>query len=645
MCGIVGAIGYLDEHICKSVKEMNRIQRHRGPDGDGVWVSNDAGIGYGASFAHRRLAIIDLSSGANQPMIDELTSNTLVFNGEIYNYLELQLALEKEGVKFHSSSDTEVILHAYRVWGKSFIHRLRGMFTIVIWDAESRKTFMYRDRLGIKPLYYTVINRGDKKTLLFSSEIKTLIESGLIRRKLNPAGVESFIWNGFVAGGSTTIVQGVFQLEAGYQMIVDDHGGIQDKSEFWEFPLFDSNSKRSSVEEVKDELETSIKLHLASDVPLGVFLSGGIDSSAVAALAVQQGHDKVATYNLAFEEKEYSEAQYAKSVAERLGTEHHEVVLTQTEFLNSLDDAMCSMDQPSFDGINTYFISREIRNAGITVALAGTGGDELFGGYRSFSDVPNVASYSNWFSNVPEKFLNHLTNFIGKGLKCRYGDVPPQTRWGKISDIIQTQGDVFSAFQTSYALYTQDFFNQLLTSDERHNIYGVEHSLASHLTEKINRQPSLSQISTLELHLFIKERLMRDTDAASMAASLEVRVPLLDHVLLEKVTQLDLSTRFSPVGKKQLLRELAMPEMDAALFERPKSGFVLPFDRWCRDALQSDVEELLNNKSLCESVGLNSEAVSALNYAFKSNAKGIYWSRIWAIYAYLWWCQKHQMSI
>lgn len=644
MCGIVGAVGHLNDGILDVVTKMNQLQRHRGPDGEGIWrsvIKND----YGAAFGHRRLAIIDLSTGANQPMVDDLTGNTLVFNGEIYNYLELKEELEKASVTFRSHSDTEVILNAYRLWGKGFVSRLRGMFAIAIWDAKVRKTFLYRDRLGIKPLYYTVVNSQSRQSVLFSSEIKTLIESGCVKRRLNPAGVESFLWNGFVAGGETTIVQDVYQVQTGCQVEIDEYGGILDKKKFWSFPAYNSDNEAFSLDMVKEELERSVKLHLASDVPLGVFLSGGIDSSAVASLAVQQGHNKISTYNLAFEEAEYSEAEYAKSVAKALGTDHHQVLLTQAEFINSLEDAMSSMDQPSFDGINTYFISREIRRAGITVALAGTGGDELFGGYKSFVDVPRVSSFSKPFSFLPETVVDGMSVMTNHALKFKYGRVPPLTRWGKVSDILQVRGDVFSAFQASYALYTRDFFNQLVNDRERYTNCGVDKSLAERLKVKIGEQPVLSQVSIMELHLFIKERLMRDTDSASMAASLEVRVPLLDHMLLEQVSKLNISKRFYPLGKKQLLRELAMPNLDAQLFERPKSGFVLPFDRWCRDALQEDVESTLNDKVLCESVGMNPSVVSMLYVAFKKEMRGIYWSRVWAIYAFLWWCRKHQMLI
>jgi len=646
MCGIVGAIGFIDHDILQLVESMNRIQQHRGPDGEGIWKSDHLEDGFfGASFGHRRLAILDLTSAAHQPMVDPLTGNTIVFNGEIYNYLELKARLEKESVTFKTSSDTEVILHAFRLWGKDFVTQLRGMFTIVVWDAASRKTIMYRDRLGIKPLYYTVINIHSKQTLLFSSELKTLLESNIIKRQLNPASVESFIWNGFVAGGESSIIQDVYQVQAGYKIEVDDRGIILCKNEFWDFPIQTKEQSNTSIEEVQYELEQSVKLHLASDVPLGVFLSGGIDSSAIASLAVQHGHNNISTYNLAFEEAEYSEAKYARAVADALGTEHHEVVLTQQAFIDSLDEAMSSMDQPSFDGINTYFISREIRAAGITVALAGTGGDELFGGYKSFYEVPKLAKFTKLFSCFPSPLLETISGLTTRALKLKYGNVPPQIRWGKIADIINVKGDILKAFQTSYSLYTKDFFDQIVIDKSRYTEYGLDKKLAENLKEKIKYQSDLGKVSTIELFMFIKERLMRDTDSASMAASLEVRVPLLDHILLEKITALDLKTRFNPLGKKELLRKLAMPQLDTNLFDRPKSGFVLPFDRWCREALHEDVKETLNDSILCESVGLDPRAISSLYQAFILGVSGIYWSRIWAIYSFLWWCRKYKVHL
>jgi len=644
MCGVVGAIGYLNQNIANSVEVMNEIQQHRGPDGQGFWISNDIAWNHGAIFAHRRLAIIDLTTDANQPMIDSLTGNAIVFNGEIYNYLEIKVELELLGCHFNTKSDTEVILLAYREWGVSFVEKLRGMFAIVIWDAKERKSFLYRDRLGVKPLYYTVLNNGTNKTFLFSSEIKTLIKSNLIERKLNPIGVESFIWNGFVAGGEETIVRNVYMLKAGSQMIVDDTGNIIEKSSYWALPT-ENKKPGISIDSLKTTIEESVELHLISDAPLGVFLSGGIDSSAIASLAVKHGHGNISTYNLAFDEAEYSEAQYARAVAKALGTDHHEIILTQQDFINSLDDAMDSMDQPSFDGINTYFVSREVRKAGITVALAGTGGDELFGGYRSFVDTPKAAFYATKLALLPTKLLDGMSGLTNSALAFYYGDVPPQTRWGKAADILQSEGDMFNVFQISYSLFTKDYYNRLLKYKDRNTDHGVDCRLATSIRDSIRDLPELCKISALELNFFIQERLMRDTDSASMAASLEVRVPFLDHKIIERISNLDINERFYPLGRKQLLKDIAMPGLDSKLFERPKAGFVLPFDSWCRDALQPEVEVILLDKGLCESVGINPDTVAALYKAFQNKCEGIYWSRIWSLYCLLWWSKKYNMTI
>ncbi len=645
MCGIAGAIGRIEPEILSAVQAASNCQKHRGPDDDGFIQSGATGSD-GAVLAFRRLAIIDLSADGHQPMTDQASGNVIVFNGEIYNFRELRAELESLGDTFRSRSDTEVILKAYARWGASAISRLRGMFAMAIWDARERHVLLARDRVGIKPLYIASIDRpGDRQTVLFASELRSLLATGMIERRLNAAAIGSFVWNGFVVGPET-IIDGVRLLPAGTMAIVEPGSGRCELHRYWELP--EASTAHDGVEKLHEELRAAMRQHLISDVPLGVFLSGGVDSSAVAALAAQQaGSARIRTFNISFDEAEYDESKYARSVADALGTEHADVRLTQRQFAEQLIDALRSIDQPTFDAINSYFVSRTVREAGITVALAGTGGDELFGGYRSFQDVPRAGRVGRLLRHVPEGALRSMARLIARIKTGPAGEIPPQTRWGKLGDVLATRGRLLDLYQTSYALFTADFSRSLQAHNSAADLRcGLPRLRAHELTRLVGERPSLHAIATLELSNFIGERLLRDTDAASMAVSLEARVPLLDHAVIESAASVPEQLRFKPLGRKMLLRQIAIDAgVDASVFNRPKSGFVLPIELWARQQLKAQVEETLLDADRCRNCGLNPEAVARLWRAFEAGAPGIYWSRIWAIFVLLWWCREHRASI
>ncbi|MCI0629916.1 MAG: asparagine synthase (glutamine-hydrolyzing) [Phycisphaerales bacterium] len=644
---MAGAIGCITPEVIGAVHRMNDAQIHRGPDDQGCWRSGESVGDAGAAFAFRRLSIIDLTADGHQPMIDPETGNVIVFNGEIYNYQELRRELAHTGVVFKSRSDTEVILKSYAKWGAAAINRLRGMFAFALWDAHERRVLLARDRLGIKPLYLCNLKQPNgKRTLLFASELRSLLASDLIDRKLSRTGLSTYMWNGFVVGPQT-IVEAIELLPAGTLALVDPNGGSYCLERYWQVPTASHAADADdSVECLRHELTRAIRQHLISDVPLGVFLSGGVDSSAIAALAVRVAGSNIRTFNISFNEAQYDESRYASAVANSLGTDHVEVKLNQGLFSDRLDDALASIDQPTFDAINTYFISRAVREAGITVALAGTGGDELFGGYRSFVDVPRAARWSRRLSFMPEPALRFLAAQVCR-VKFGAGQaVPSQTRWGKLGDAIAAGGRIVDAYQTSYGLFTSDFIDQIMTAGSNgHTHYGLTPARSQELAELATCDGDLAAVSALELSCYVGERLLRDTDAASMAVSLEARVPLLDHQVVEAAASLDPQRRFQPLGEKAVLRELALDRLNPALFNRPKSGFVLPIDRWCREQLRDQVAQTLGDTQQCAAAGLNAKTVGRLWQAFQAGAPGIYWSRIWAIFALLWWCRRHGVSL
>ncbi|HET6437709.1 MAG TPA: asparagine synthase (glutamine-hydrolyzing) [Anaeromyxobacter sp.] len=644
MCGIAGIVGQLDEPNRAALLRMSRAMAHRGPDGEGSWESTPDEAGRGVLLTHRRLAILDLSPAGAQPMIDEETGHVLVFNGEIYNYLELRDRLDGRGRPLASTGDSIVLLRALATRGADAVGWLRGMFAFACWDPARRRLLLARDPLGIKPLY--LVRNRDRHagwSVAFASELRALLASGLIATpRLDPRAVASVVWNGFVVGPSTA-VEGVELLSPG-SVIELDGGGEQVLSrESWgispsapEPPL--------GEEELACELEKDVRLHLASDVPLAVFLSGGIDSSAVANLAQRASGQPVHTFTLAFEAPELNEGPAARRIAEAIGSHHREVLLTERRFVANLEPAVDSLDQPTFDGLNSYYMSQAIREAGFTVALVGTGGDELFGGYSSFRDLPVFLRWSARFRWMPRRLQAAAAELVTAVLLRSGGALAPQTRWAKLPDMLRCGADLRALYQLAYALYLPGFQRELLAPD-------VAEALVEGLTPEIHRRleaetrarSPLSALAVMEQRLFLGERLLRDNDAASMAASIEQRVPLVDRVLFEAVDRLPDDRRFLPVGRKEILRRVGLRGLPAELFERPKSGFVLPFDRWIRERLGKAMDGTMRDPSAARAVGLEPAAVERLWRAFREKAPGLYWSRVWAIYVLMRWCQRNRV--
>jgi len=642
MCGIAGAVGRIDDAIRLAVAAMTDAQAHRGPDAEGYW-EDIASDGTGVALGHRRLSILDLSHAADQPMIDQVTGHALCFNGEIYNFRTLRGELSKGCQEFETESDTEVLLRACTLWGEKALARLRGMFAFAHWDPARRCLLLARDRLGIKPLYTVRLNRPGGPCLLFASELRALLASGLVERRLDPLGLDTYLWNGFTVAPST-MIRLVKLLEPATYALVDPAEPQPNIRKYWQLPH--AGIRNSADSELAAQMTDAVRLHLAADVPLGVFLSGGVDSSAVAALAAQSGAGAIQTFNVAFDEVEYDESDHARAVASELGTDHHEIRLSERIFRDQLGDALGALDQPTFDALNTYFVSRAAREAGITVALAGTGGDEMFGGYRSFSELPRAQWWSRRLGFVPESLWRATNRRVGQWFARSRGKVPPQTRWGKLADVLATRGQVVPLYQVFYALFTEEFRAELRAAP---GAGAADHGLPlcrfRDLECSSRAGPLLHTISLLEMTLFLGERLLRDTDAASMAVGLEVRVPLLDHCVVEALSGIHPVDRFQPLGRKKLLRELALSQLRPKTFERPKAGFVLPIEKWCRQLLRDEVATTLGDADLCTSVGLTPSAVNRLWNSFQAGAPGLYWSRIWALFVLLDWCRRQKVHL
>ncbi len=626
---------------------MNDAMAHRGPDAEKTWESAPDERGFGAMLAHRRLAILDLSPAGVQPMIDPVTGHAIVFNGEIYNFQALRDRMVAQGQTFQSTGDTAVLVRAVSTQGPDAVATLRGMFAFASFDPKSRKLLLARDPLGIKPLFLAQNpDPHGEWALAFASEIRALLASGLLGTpRLDPRAAASVVWNGFVMGPNTA-VQGVEQLWPGELRVFDGAGRQELARDYWTVPA--PGGEPMDEARLAEVLQETLRLHLISDVKLGVFLSSGIDSSAVANLAQKANQTPVHTFTLAFEEEEYSEGRVARRIADAIGTQHQEVVLSEQSFVGQLDKALDSLDQPTFDGLNSYYMSHAVREAGFTVALVGTGGDELFGGYTTFRDLPLLRQWSDRLSFAPRGALVAGAKLAALGLTrsppawLAGGGVAPQTRWAKLPEMVRNGDDLLSLYQLAYALFLPDFQRELLGAEAAQSLIdGLPAPQRARLAREVQGRRPLSAISVMEQRLFLGERLLRDNDVASMAASIEQRLPLVDQVLVESVGRMPEAQRFEPVLRKSPLRRIGLAGLDPALFERPKRGFVLPFDRWIRQGLSKSIDQTLRDPSAVRAAGLEPAPVARLWQAFRDGSKGLYWSRVWALYVLIRWCQRH----
>jgi len=628
MCGIFGIVSR-EGPVSRDV--LTRAQQslaHRGPDDSGSVVIDlgDASSGQ-IGFVHTRLSIIDLSPLGHQPMHDPVTGNWIVFNGEIYNFRDLRRELEAAGVRFESQSDTEVILAAYRVWGEACLTRLGGMFAFALWDAPRKRLLLVRDPLGIKPLYYY----HSAQNFIFASEMRTLLGTGLVPRKLDPAGVVSYLEFGSVYE-PWTIVEGVKAVPPGQVLSLEtENGTLENRSvssrEYWN-PL-EHFVPAGATDQLPAILRDAVLSHLVSDVPVGVFLSGGIDSSALVAVLSQNGV-RANTFSLVFQEEEFDEGQYSREIARRFGTEHHEISVSQQDMLAALPEALCAMDQPTIDGLNTYLVSAKTRAAGVKVALSGLGADEMFAGYSNFRHVPKMERLSKQFGRLPKLARQPLSAsmelFAGKNDRSR-----------KMGELAAGDDFVHPYFLVR-ALFGGAEREALSAADD----YCVsQQSLDRMLQESITDSRSLdpvNRVSYLETHFYMRNTLLRDSDFMSMAHGLELRVPFLDRKLVEACFSIPGELKLKGKSPKVLLLASLGVELPSEIVNRRKRGFTLPLEKWLRGELRESVESVLLG-SAAEHLSLNPKAVREVWKRFLSGETS--WSRPWSLFVLTRWCEQN----
>jgi asparagine synthase (glutamine-hydrolysing) len=581
MCGINGIYAYHYAANPIDQGELLRTRDHmaaRGPDGKGEWVSGDGRIGFG----HRRLSIIDLSDAGAQPMISANGKFIVTFNGEIYNYRELRKRLETKGCLFYSCSDTEVLLHLYGEKGEGMVHDLRGMFAFAIWDAARRVLFLARDPYGIKPLYYA----DDGWTFRFASQVKALLAGSAIAQDAEPAGQVGFYLFGSVPEPFTSY-RAIRALPAGATLLVNRIGAHEPRRYYSVAQAYrdaEGEARGHGVvreseahAEVRAALLDSVYHHLVADVPVGAFLSSGIDSSALVGLMHDAGKWNIQTVTLAFDEfrgRTDDEAPLAEEVARLYGTRHTTRVVTEAEFTDDLPRILEAMDQPSIDGINTWFVSKAARELGLKVAISGLGGDELFGGYPSFRDIPSWVGLCAVFSRMP---------LLGKAFRMAARPLVGTLGWSpKSAGLLEFGGSYAGAYLLRRGLFMPWELDRVLEPDVVRQ--GLRRLAPLHLVaQALEPRPRSrhSRVATLESSLYMRNQLLRDTDWASMAHSLEVRVPLVDAPLLRKVAPVILATAaLSTAAPKASLALSPCRPLPAGVVSRAKTGFTTPIAGW-----------------------------------------------------------------
>jgi asparagine synthase (glutamine-hydrolysing) len=577
MCGIAGFIDQrkilAGDERAGVLDRMCRRIAHRGPDDQGTMIEGGVALGM------RRLSIIDLAGG-HQPISGCGGRVSVVFNGEIYNYRELQKELEERGHPFHTHSDTEAIVHAYEQYGARCVESLRGMFAFALWDSRDRTLFIARDRVGKKPLYYTETPEG---SFVFGSELKSLLDHPHVRREINLEALDAYLSLGYVPE-EMSIFRGVHKLEPGCHLTLRDEKLTIER--YWDFtyePLRETRSEEDYVAELRALIEEAVRIRLVADVPLGAFLSGGIDSSTVVAMMARHTSQPVKTFSIGFHEESYSELEYARLTAEHFGTEHHEFIVTP-DVCRIVEDLAWHFDEPFADtsAVPTYMVSKLAREH-VKVVLSGDGGDELFAGYTRYV----VDRRRGGFARLPRVVREGLMRPVSRRL--------PHGAWGRnylynvTLDPLSRYLDSVSAFTTlnKRSLYAREFRERL----------GADGDLTARLFEthaaRVRSGEPLDALLYLDSKTYLPGDILTKVDRMSMAVSLEARVPLLDHQLIEFVTRIPASLKMKGLETKYIFKRAARGLVPDRILDRPKQGFDVPLQRWINHELREQIRETL----------------------------------------------------
>jgi asparagine synthase (glutamine-hydrolysing) len=592
MCGIVGFVVRASNHTAPAVSTIRRMMEtidHRGPDDRDFYSDRFATLG------HLRLSIVDLSTG-HQPMFNEDGNLLVVYNGEIYNHASLRPELEKRGHVYKSHSDTEAILHAYEEFGADCVTHFRGMFAFAIWDRAKRQLFCARDRLGIKPLYYYY----DGQLFAFASEIKALLAHPAISARFETKLLEEYLAFGYTSG-EETLFRGIKKLMPGCHLTLNAEGGTPVIAQYWRIPTEKPAVERSDAEWIRatrELLEESVHLRLMADVPLGMFLSGGVDSSAIAALMQRMVSEPVKTFAVGYAEEEFSELGYAREVAARIGTDHREVKIGCSDFFDSLPELVWHEDEPiSWPSSVSLFHVSKLASSHVKVVLTGEGSDELFAGYSRYRHQLMSERHMGTYRHVPAPLRRWIREQISTS-----GLIGADLRRKLKHTVLGRSGDLQS-------LYLENYYGAFSAADVKRLLKnpgddGSAYAPFMKLFESVPQLPYLERLLYADQQTYLEELLMKQ-DRMSMAASIESRVPFLDHKLVEFASQIPVSLKLKGATGKHILKEAVADLLPHDIVHRTKMGFPTPLKRWLLDAQCAPIYDFL-----LEDDGLLSEVIA-----------------------------------
>ena len=620
MCGIVGKYSLKQIPVSNDLlHDMCDVIVHRGPDDEGYYINGNIGLGM------RRLSILDLQTG-NQPIHNESKDIWIVYNGETYNCPELRAELERKGHKFYTRSDTEVIVHCYEEYGDECVSKLNGMFAFAIWDSRRRRLLLARDRLGIKPLFYTVSDGS----LLFASEIKSILQDRTVKREVNLHALHNFLSLNYIPHPDT-IFKGIYKLPPGHTLTCDGEGRIKIR-EYWDVKFGQSpESADSYAEELREKLKESVRLRLLSDVPLGVLLSGGIDSSSIAALMSSLVDEPIKTFSIGFEEKSFNELEYARIVANMYGTDHHEMIV-KPNAVELLPKLVWHFDEPFADSsaIPTYLVSKMAREH-VKVVLSGEGGDEVFAGYETYAAYRAAELYSRIPRLIRKKLIRPIVHSLPASTKKVSFDYKAK---------IFVDGDDFSPERRHYwwkLIFSEDAKKQLYSQEMlSDNIFDDSFGEFAKYFDRTDAVDMLNRILYVDTKVYLANDILVKSDRSSMANSLELRVPMLDHNVVEFAASIPPELKLNGFQKKYILKKAMEPLLPKKILYRKKKGFSIPASSWLRNELKEMVLDVLSPAQLKRTGFFNPEYVKELlNQHFhgvKDNSRPI-----WGLLTFMLW--------
>ncbi|PWT83505.1 MAG: asparagine synthase (glutamine-hydrolyzing) [Acidobacteria bacterium] len=630
MCGINGIALSSDSHKTidlARLEKMRDVLTHRGPDDKGIFV--DGRIGFG----HRRLSIVDVAAG-HQPMSNEDGSLHITYNGEIYNHADFRASLEAKGHVYRTHCDTETILHLYEEEGPSAVEHLRGMFAFAIWDQRKGELFLARDRLGVKPLYYV---HDDDGSLYFASEIKSLLAANAIKPEINYRSLPDYLAN-HATSGDETLFRGVKRLLPGHTLLWRD-GHLQIKK-YWDLsfmPEADAlhRSDDDYVEEWTELFRTSVRLRLMSDVPLGMFLSGGIDSSAIAAMMSQMVDDPIKTFSVAFEEREANELEYARLVASKFKTDHHEILVSPEEFFEALPKLIWHEDEPlaHLASVPLYFVSR-LASQHVKVVLTGEGSDEMLAGYLRYRNTIYNLALGKYYHRLTNEAVRHRLRRI-----IESPHVGSRVRQKLSRTFLYLPMDIDSIYLDNFAVFPRAMQRDLLTAEtvERAGSPDPYRGIRCYL-EQTDADTMLNHLLYADTKTYLHELLMKQ-DQMSMAASIESRVPFLDHKLVEFTARLPDRMKLRGLSTKYILRRGLKGVLPEAILTRGKMGFPVPLGRWLRGRFRGVIDEYVLGERTVTRALFNIEFVRNLVEQHRSGAKD-HTERLWALINFELWARQ-----